>query len=96
MVIGLPHMIEASQKPGYMVDLAAAVKAVVEVPVIAAGRIASGELAERILAEGQADLIGLARVLWADPDWPSKVRAGREHKIIHCDCLDACSNRSSA
>jgi 2,4-dienoyl-CoA reductase (NADPH2) len=42
---GLPDVIEASAKPGYMVDLAAAVKAAVKVPVIAAGRIDSGELA---------------------------------------------------
>jgi 2,4-dienoyl-CoA reductase (NADPH2) len=88
---GLPHVIEASEKPGYMVDLAAAVKAEVSIPVVAAGRIASGELAERILAEGAADLIGLARVLWADPHWPSKVREGREGEIIQCDCMDACN-----
>lgn len=88
---GLPRVIEASRKPGYMSDLAAAVKAAVKIPVIAAGRISSGRLAERILAEGAADLIGLARVLWADPDWPSKVREGREDEIIHCDCMDACN-----
>ena len=87
---GLPQVVEQSEKQGYMVDLAAAVKRAVGVPVIAAGRIASGELAERIIAEGKADLIGLARVLWADPEWPSKVREGREAEIIHCHCEDAC------
>jgi len=81
----LPHVAEQSRKPGYMVDLAATVKGVVTVPVIAAGRIASGALAERIITEGEADLIGLARVLWADPEWPSKVREGREAEIIQCD-----------
>ena len=81
----LPQVVEQCKKPGYMVDLAAAVKSAVAVPVIAAGRIASGALAERIITEGKADLIGLARVLWADPEWPSKVREGREAEIIHCN-----------
>lgn len=81
----LPHVVERCKQQGYMVDLASAVKRAVSVPVIAAGRIASGKLAESIIADGKADLIGLARVLWADPDWPSKVREGREEEIVHCD-----------
>jgi NADPH2 dehydrogenase len=88
----LPPIVEKSKKPGYMVDLAGAVKSVVKIPVIAAGRIATGDLAERVIAEGKADLIGLARVLWADPAWPEKVREGREVEIIHCDPeCDACT-----
>ncbi len=85
-----PEIVAASEKPGYMASLAAAVKTVASIPVIAAGRIDSGELAERLLVEGATDLIGLARVLWADPEWPAKVREGREGEIIHCDCQDAC------
>jgi 2,4-dienoyl-CoA reductase (NADPH2) len=88
----LPHVVERSKQDGYMVDLAAAVRREVSVPVVAAGRIATGELAERILRDGDADMIGLARVLWADPDWVRKVSAGRERDILHCDpdCGDAC------
>jgi 2,4-dienoyl-CoA reductase (NADPH2) len=88
----LPAIKEKSQQPGYMLDLAAAVKRQVSVPVVAAGRIESGAVAEEALARGQADLIGLARVLWADPQWPIKVANGRENEIIHCDptCDDAC------
>jgi 2,4-dienoyl-CoA reductase (NADPH2) len=93
---GLPEVVERSERPGYMVDLAAAVKKAVAVPVIAAGRIDSGRLAEQILAEGKADLIGLARVLWADPEWPLKVREGREDEIVHCDCRDACNKLVAA
>ncbi len=88
---GLPEVIGRSERAGFMVDLAASVKSVVDVPVIAAGRIDSGELAERIVAGGQADLIGLGRMLWADPEWPSKVREGREAEIISCECADACA-----
>jgi 2,4-dienoyl-CoA reductase-like NADH-dependent reductase (Old Yellow Enzyme family) len=89
----LPNVIQASRKEGYMVDLAAAVKKTVNIPVIAAGRISNGAFAESVLAEGKADLIGLARVLWADPEWPSKVKEGRENEIVHCDpdCDDTCT-----
>lgn len=90
---GLPEVVEASQRPGYMVHLAAAVKAAVKIPVIAAGKIDSGQLAERVLTEGKADLIGLGRVLWADPEWPTKVREGREDEIVRCDCQDACNKQ---
>jgi 2,4-dienoyl-CoA reductase (NADPH2) len=81
----LPDVLEKSKEQGYMVDLAAAIKNEVHVPVIAAGRIDDGALAEEIIAGGKADLIGLARVLWADPQWPVKVKEGREHEIVRCN-----------
>jgi NADPH2 dehydrogenase len=81
----LPEIVAKSKQEGYMVDLAAAIKRQVKVPVITAGRLASGALAEEILVREKADLIGLARVLWADPAWPQKVKMGREKEIIHCD-----------
>jgi len=89
----LPDVIQASRKEGYMADLAAAVKKAANVPVITAGRISTEALAESVIAEGKADLIGFARVLWADPEWPSKVKQGRESEIIHCapDCDDTCT-----
>jgi 2,4-dienoyl-CoA reductase-like NADH-dependent reductase (Old Yellow Enzyme family) len=76
-----------------MLDLAAAIKAAVKVPIISAGRLATGAFADRAIAEGKTDLIGLARVLWADPQWPDKVQNNRESEIIHCnpDCGDACT-----
>lgn len=86
----LPDVVEKSKQDGYMVDLAAAVKREIGAPVITAGRIATGELAERILKENQADLLGLARVLWTDPEWPRKVKEGREDDIVHCDSCDVC------
>ena len=81
----MPEIVERSKNKGYMVDLAAAIKKEVDVPVITAGRIDTGELAEKIISSGQADLIGLARVLWTDPEWPEKVKQGRESEILHCD-----------
>lgn len=86
----LPEIVAKSKEDGYMVDLAAAVKSEVEVPVIAAGRISTGTLAERVIELEQADLVGLARVLWADPQWPDKVSRGRENEIVPCDSCDVC------
>ncbi|RJP14896.1 MAG: NADH:flavin oxidoreductase [Candidatus Abyssobacteria bacterium SURF_5] len=86
----LPEIAERSKKDGYMISLAAAIKKEVNVPVIAAGLITTGKLAEDTIAQGQADLIGLARVLWTDPEWPKKVRDGRESEIIRCDACDTC------
>lgn len=87
-----PEIIERSKKEGYMADLAGEIKKHAAVPVITAGRISSGHVAENIIAEGKADMVGLARVLWADPEWPRKVKEGREDEIIHCDpaCDDVC------
>ncbi len=88
----LPEIIEKSKSVGYMVDLAAAIKRKVRVPVVTAGRISTGVAAENIVATGKADLVGLARVLWADPEWPQKVEEGRESEIVQCDpaCGDVC------
>jgi len=89
---GRPEIVARSRQAGYMLALSAAVKECVQVPVIAAGRLATGSVCENALAEKKTDLIGLARVLWADPDWPRKVADGREEEIVHCnpDCGDAC------
>jgi 2,4-dienoyl-CoA reductase (NADPH2) len=86
----MPDVVEKSKQDGYMVDLAAAIKREVEVPVITAGRITTGALAERVIELEQADLIGLARMLWTDPEWPAKVREGKENEIILCDSCDVC------
>lgn len=82
-----PVIVEKSHELGYMVYLAQQIKEVVEVPVITTGRITSPELAEEILREGKADLIGIARPLFADPQWPKKARKGNEKDILPCkDC----------
>lgn len=87
----LPAVVKKSQRTLYMTPLAAAVKQAVAVPVIAAGRISTPNLAEKILAEDKADLIGLARMLWVDPQWPQKARRGRDRAIRKCSPrCDAC------
>ncbi|MGH7163211.1 MAG: NADH:flavin oxidoreductase, partial [Planctomycetota bacterium] len=60
------------------------------VPVVASGKIRTPELAESVLRAGRADLIGMARQLLADPDWPRKVREGREDAVIPCVYNNVC------
>jgi 2,4-dienoyl-CoA reductase (NADPH2) len=87
----LPEILKKSRRPGYMVSLASAVKKEVKVPVICAGRISTPARAESILKEKKADLIGLARMLWVDPDWPKKARRGEDKAIVKCSPgCDAC------
>jgi len=59
-------------------------------PVVATGKIRTPEMAERLLAEEKADLIGMARALLADPDWPNKVAAGRADTIVRCIYGNVC------
>jgi 2,4-dienoyl-CoA reductase (NADPH2) len=77
---------------GAFVYLAEEIKKVVNVPVVAAYRINNPELAEQILADGKADLIGLGRALLADSEFPNKAREGRTDEIRTCiacsNCLD--------
>lgn len=63
-----------------------------KVPVISVGKISDPKDAERLLDDGRADLIGMARQLLADPDWPKKVREGRESDIQHCIYCNVCKN----
>jgi len=88
----LPEIVELSSKPCYMVNLAAAIKEEVDVPVVTAGLIVTGKQAEGIIAEGKTDLIGLARVLCTDPEWPQKVMQGRDNEILRCDSCNACTS----
>jgi len=69
--------------PGTIVDLAAGIKKAVHVPVIAVGRM-TPELGEKLIKEGKADLIAFGRALFADPEIPNKVCAGKVEDIRPC------------
>jgi 2,4-dienoyl-CoA reductase (NADPH2) len=69
----------------------ARLKAEVSVPVCASNRINTPELAEEILASGDADLVSMARPLLADPEFVAKAAAGRADEINTCiACNQAC------
>ena len=75
---------------GHMVEYAAAVKRAVNVPVIAVGRLDDPELAAKVVADGDADLVLLGRALIAEPDWPVKVEEGRFNELRPCIACNAC------
>lgn len=80
---------------GFNRPIAAAIKSFlrtqgVATPVLSAGKINTPEMAEEILASGEADLIGMARPLLADPDWPKKVREGHWDQVVRCCYANVC------
>jgi len=80
--------------PGYAAHLAGAIKAAVDVPVFAAGRIMTAAQAERVLAEGQADGVEMIRALIADPNLPRLSRAGHAARVRPCiSCNQGCQVR---
>jgi len=79
-------------KAGNLLPLASGIKKVVNVPVIAVGRI-SPEMGERALREGKADFIAMARQLIADPDMPNKLASGNVQDIRRCIFCDVCVNQ---
>lgn len=75
----------APVRPGYQVEATATVKAAVpDMPVVVVGRITTPELAESVLAQGHADMVGMTRTLIADPQWPEKAHELRDHDIRPC------------
>lgn len=81
---------------GVQVYLAAGIRQAVrdagyDVPIVTAGKIRTPELAEEILEQGRADIIGLARAILCDPDWPIKARQGRADDIVKCAACGYCS-----
>ncbi|MCC5033914.1 NADPH-dependent 2,4-dienoyl-CoA reductase [Streptomyces sp. WAC 00631] len=63
----------------------------VSVPLVTTNRINTPEVGERLLAEGRADMVSLARPFLADPDFVAKARAGRPETINTCiGCNQAC------
>ena len=66
-------------------------KGEVGIPLITTNRINMPDVAERILADGDADMVSMARPLLADADWANKARAGRAERINTCiACNQAC------
>lgn len=76
---------------GQFVEMSAKLKAQVSIPVLATNRINMPDLGEKILAEGKADFISLARPFLADPDWVMKAERGESQLINTCiACNQAC------
>ena len=86
------------QPYGFFVKIAGDIKKAVNVPVSAVGRIVDAEMAERVIESGMADIVAVGRPLLADPDWGTKIAAGKACDIRRCiscnkGCTDAIQNR---
>jgi 2,4-dienoyl-CoA reductase-like NADH-dependent reductase (Old Yellow Enzyme family)/thioredoxin reductase len=76
---------------GCYAPLSAAVKRVVDIPVLCVGRITTPEVAEAILARGDADMVAIARGLLSDPHWADKAMKGEIKDIRRCiSCNQGC------
>ena len=75
---------------GLFVELAAAIHSVVNVPVFAVGRVTSPDHAERILAAGHADMVGMTRAHISDPNIVSKIKRGAQKEIRPCVGANTC------
>jgi 2,4-dienoyl-CoA reductase-like NADH-dependent reductase (Old Yellow Enzyme family)/thioredoxin reductase len=90
----IPPMFE---EQGCFVALAEGIKKVVDVPVIAVGRIKDPFMAEEVLSTHKADLVALGRALLADPYFPVKARSGKTEDILKCTgCNQGCIDRINA
>jgi 2,4-dienoyl-CoA reductase (NADPH2) len=66
-------------------------KGEVSIPLVTTNRINMPDVAERILADGDADMVSMARPLLADPEWVNKAKASRPAAINTCiACNQAC------
>ena len=90
------YMIEASMHipPGYALFIPSAIRKAVELPVVGVGRFKDPLQAERALAEGHCDLIGVVRGQIADADFAAKARSGQADDIRLClSCNQECVGR---
>jgi len=86
--VTIPSMYEPF---GCFAHLAEAVKQVVSIPVIAVGRIKDPVMADRLIAEGRADMVSMGRAHLADPDLAGKAAQGRLHQLRPCiGCCRGC------
>ena len=82
------------QKDGLYLKYAKAVKEVVKVPVICAGKLANPDLSSQAVKDGWIDIVSLGRPLLADANYANKLRSGRKADIRPCiNCQEGCMGR---
>jgi len=90
------YLVEGSMHTplGYTIPLAAGVREKVKLPVFCTGRVNDPVMAEKVLAAGQADMIGMCRALICDPHLPKKAEEGRLDDLRYCiACNQGCIGR---
>lgn len=86
------HTPDRHHEPGQFLDHSEAIRSAVggRVHVVGCGRVLTPSQAEQVLADGQADVVGLCRPLLADERWAEKAAAGREDRIRVCISCNQC------
>lgn len=91
---GNPSYVQAQHHdPAEWAPLTADIRAAVNVPIIYTGRVTTPEVADRIIADGHADIVGFARAVLADAEMFSKAKAGRHEDIRPCVAGNECLSR---
>ncbi|SCP98396.1 NAD(P)/FAD-dependent oxidoreductase [Anaerobium acetethylicum] len=83
---------ETQDRPdGNRLSLAEAVKPYVKTPISIVGKLRTGEMCDNAIKEGITDLVAVGRQLICDPEWPNKLRFGKEAEVRKClNCLEGC------
>lgn len=77
--------------PGFNLKNAEQIKKEVSIPVIAVGRINEPTVASFAIENKQTDMVSLGRQSICDPEFPIKLKEGREDEIFHCTgCMQRC------
>ena len=88
--LGVAYVAPASVPAGPAVPDAAAIRGAVHIPVAVAGRVVDPAVAEQIVQDGSADVVGFTRALIADPRFFAKVRNGAAARIDACIGCNEC------
>lgn len=75
---------------GFKLDVQKAIKDVVSVPVLGDGKLKDPKVAAKAVEDGILDYVGLGHQMLADPQWPKKVKAGKEEDIAPCVGCNEC------
>lgn len=74
----------------HQIDVAAAVKHAVNIPVISHGKLNSPDIAEQVLQDGKCDFVAMGHQMLSDPDYANKVKEGRTYDIRPCIGCNEC------
>jgi 2,4-dienoyl-CoA reductase-like NADH-dependent reductase (Old Yellow Enzyme family)/NADPH-dependent 2,4-dienoyl-CoA reductase/sulfur reductase-like enzyme len=73
--VTVPAVMSADFPQAVYAESAGVLRSALDIPVILTGRVTTPEVAERVLRDGQADMVGMVRALLADPEWVTKVKS---------------------
>ena len=77
-------------QPGYNLSSARSIRQVVDVPVMVVGQNMDPAFAERMVEDGEADIVAMGRAFLADPELPRKIRDDQTDEIIPCTLCQGC------